>query len=416
MHSLLPETWRTFLRILLVDDAPDKLALIKSLVLSRDGGADSIEVAECGLDARERLAAKQFDLLLVDIALPFREGDAPDVRGGLNLLVELERSSRFFKPPNVLALTGYPELRVEFEQRFNNGVWSIDLFDPADSGWRDRLQAKLSYLRAAVRQSQEGSFDRDVVILTALASPELDFVRRIPWGFGHAESFDSVAYKYSGLLESGTREFSVDALAAPRMGMVAAATLASKVIQRLRPRLLIMAGICAGLPGEAELGDIIVADPTWDWQMGKYTLDSFEIQPDQIGAPLEVTQRFAVLRDDRHSLLNVADAFLGEKPSTIPAIRIGPMPSGSAVIASSDLADAVRKQNRKLVGFDMEMYGVYSAARDAAEPRPLVFGLKGVCDHADHYKNDKFQAYASHVAAGVLRIFLERYLAELVAA
>ena len=402
------------MKILLVDDSPEKIALVRSLISERCGESGTIDVAENGLQARELLSQKQFDLLIVDIALPFRAGDAPDVRGGLNLLVELERSTRFFKPANVLALTGFADLKLEFEQRFNNGVWSIDLFDPSDAGWRDRLQAKIDYLRQAVLQSRAQSFDFDVVIIAALTTPELDFVRRIPWDFGQAKSFDSVAFKYTGQIVSNGRQFKVCALAAPRMGMIASATLATKVIHSLRPKLLVMTGICAGLPGEAELGDVIVADPTWDWQMGKYTLESFEIQPDQIGAPLEITQRFAVLKDDRHALLGIADAFHGDKPLSIPSIKIGPLASGSAVIASGEQSESIKKQNRKLIGFDMEMYGIYSAARDCSEPRPLAFGLKTVCDHADHYKNDKYQAYASHVSAGVLKLFLERYLSEII--
>ena len=400
------------MKILVVDDSADKVGLLKALI-APDAANDELEIAQTGLEAREALSKRQFDLLIVDIAVPLRPGDPPDPKGGMNLLVELERSARFYKPANVLALTGYTELRAEFEAKFNNGVWNIDLYDASDSGWRDRLQAKLEYLRKATQQSKIGAYERDVCIITALQSPELDFVRRLPWSFGSAKAMDHVTYRYSGSFSSSGRSFSVDAVSAPRMGMVAAATLASKVVQTLRLRVLVMAGICAGVPKDTELGDVILADPTWDWQMGKYTLETFEIQPDQVSCPVEVSQRFAILRDDRHALLDISDQFAGEKPAGIPSIKIGPLASGSAVIATEEMVATVRRQNRKLIGFDMEMYGVYSALRDLPPPRPIVFGLKGVCDHADHYKNDKYQAYASHVSASVLRLFLERFYGEL---
>ena len=401
------------MRILIVDDSSDKISLIRGLIQGA-GGADSIVVAETGLAAREQLSSSQFDVLLVDIALPLRLGDTPDPKGGFNLLIELEKSTRLRKPANVIALTGYPELRAEFEQRFNDGMWAIDLCDPADSGWRDRLVAKLSYLRRSVMEASERRFDRDVCIITALKEPELDAVRRLPYGFGTAQAFDATTFRYSGTLTIGAREFSVDAVSAPRMGMVAAATLTSKIIYQLKPRIVIMVGICAGVRGETELGDVVVADPAWDWQMGKYTVESFQMQPDQIGCPLEVSQRFSALKDARQEILRIMDAYSGDKPSSFSDVKIGPMASGSAVIASADQASSIVLQNRKLLAFDMEMYGVLSAVRDSAGPRPLAFGIKAVCDHADHYKNDKYQAYAAHMSAGITDLFLRRYLTDFI--
>lgn len=401
------------MKILIVDDDNTKLQLLKSLVQGECGSNDAVDCELTGLAAREKLSQVQYDLLILDIALPFREGDQPDEKGGLNLLVELERSQRFKKPSNVLALTGFVALQDEFVTKFNNGVWGIDLYDPADAGWRERLAAKVKYLKSSLDQAKRRNFESDVCVVTALLSPELDFVRRVPWGFGPAEAFDSVSFRYPGQFSSHNKTFTVNAISAPRMGMVATATLVSKIICNLRPRLVIMAGICAGIPGEAELGELVMADPAWDWQMGKYTKETFEINPDQIGVSPEITEKFKILAQDSHTLLTLAEKFEGERPSSIPRIKPGPMASGSAVIANETIADDVRKQNRKLMAFDMEMYAVYSACRDAASPRPMFFGLKGVCDHADHYKNDKYQKYASHLSAGAIQLFLERYGADL---
>jgi nucleoside phosphorylase len=63
------------------------------------------------------------------------------------------------------------------------------------------------------------------------------------WHFGAAESLDQVSFLYRGQFCANGRDFSVTAAAAPRMGMVAAATLTQKMIQRVRPRLIAMTGI-----------------------------------------------------------------------------------------------------------------------------------------------------------------------------
>ena len=58
------------------------------------------------------------------------------------------------------------------------------------------------------------------------------------WHFGAAESLDQVSFLYRGQFCANGRDFSVTAAAAPRMGMVAAATLTQKMIQRVRLSVL----------------------------------------------------------------------------------------------------------------------------------------------------------------------------------
>ena len=81
----------------------------------------------------------------------------------------------------------------------------------------------------------------------------------------------------SGTITAEGKSFSVIAGAAPRMGMPASAVLASKIIAQFRPRFLAMVGICAGRHGKVGLGDVIVADPCWDWGSGK--IDSVGDRP-----------------------------------------------------------------------------------------------------------------------------------------
>ncbi|MGP0089074.1 MAG: response regulator [Xanthobacteraceae bacterium] len=71
------------MKILIVDDAAEKVAEVSSLLHSIGIAALQLDVASSGLEARERLSRAQYDLLLLDIKLPFREGDKPDRRGGL---------------------------------------------------------------------------------------------------------------------------------------------------------------------------------------------------------------------------------------------------------------------------------------------------------------------------------------------
>jgi nucleoside phosphorylase len=227
--------------------------------------------------------------------------------------------------------------------------------------------------------------------------------------------FRSNFFFLRGIILFGGREILCSSGGCPAYGHgVSGDFRPQSVISALRPRILAMVGICAGMRGSCEMGDLLVADPSWDWQMGKYAQDAFEIAPDQIGSPVEITQCLTVLRQDRSFLFNAAEAFPGEKPQNVPNILIGPVASGSAVLADESTAEAIKGQHRKLLGVDMELFGVYCAARDSSAPRPITFGIKGVCDFADHHKNDKYQAFAARMSARTIGTFAERYSKKLI--
>ena len=77
-------------------------------------------------------------------------------------------------------------------------------------------------------------------------------------------------------------------------------------------------------------------------------------------------------------------------------------------MASSETAKFVESQNRKVLGIEMEAYGVFCAAKEVSKPRPEVFVLKSIVDFANAEKVDAYHGYAAFTSARVLRIFVER--------
>jgi nucleoside phosphorylase len=94
-------------------------------------------------------------------------------------------------------------------------------------------------------------------------------------------------------------------------------------------------------------------------------------------------------------------------------MHIGPIASGSAVVADESVLPAILEQQRQLIGLEMEAYGLMAAAH-AASPKPIAFVLKSVCDFASAKKDDRFQAYAAYTSANALRVFLEKYIDEII--
>ena len=398
------------MKILIVDDNNQKLNRIRDLLDDAGALPDQIDVAMTGVDARRHLSQIQYDLLILDIALPMRSGNDPDRRGGIKLLEEIVERGNFRLPLSVVGLTAFEDLYEEFGSQFHSRLWTLDYYDASDTGWVEKLQAKVSYVLARKNQEEDGSYLTDLCVVTALRSPELDALRDLPWNWQGPHSLDEVGFYYHGTPLRSERAYSVVAAAAPRMGMVASALLAMKMILKFKPRYLCMVGVCAGVRGRSDIGDVIVADPAWDWQMGKFETSGFSFAPDQVDLPTQVTERFAQLAELKEFWFKAHSNFGGVKPSNIPTIKVGPVASGSAVLSDADFVEKIKKQHRQLLGLEMELYGVYTAARDAPYPQPIAIGIKGVSDFADDKKSDQYKAYAAYVSVQALSKFASMYV------
>lgn len=227
---------------------------------------------------------------------------------------------------------------------------------------------------------------------------------------------DDMTFVRRAVLQVGAKDYSIVAAAAPRMGMIATALLSAKLITRFRPRLIVMVGICAGVREKVNLGDVIFADTSWDWQSGKRVRDKenaeFAMDPHHLPAHEFLRSRAKQLQVDRASFAQIR-ADWPNPPAHDLRLHVGPVASGSAVLADGQTLTQIREQQRTLLGVEMEGYGLFAAAATADHPAPLAMVIKAVCDFADPDKNDEMQAYAAYTSANSLRLFLERYLPDI---
>ena len=138
-----------------------------------------------------------------------------------------------------------------------------------------------------------------------------------------------------------------------KMGSVTAATFATNMIHQCRPRLLAMAGICAGVRGKVNIGDAVAADISWDYQSGKETVDGFEPAPHQIPLNSALRRRLLALRDKTELFRKIKGRWPGERPDTEVQFVIGPFASGSTVIADKADLEKPISQHRQMVALDM---------------------------------------------------------------
>ena len=213
-----------------------------------------------------------------------------------------------------------------------------------------------------------------------------------------------------------------------RMGMPSTASLASRAIINFRPKFIIIIGIAAGVPKDTKIGDLLIASQAWDYGSGKLKLEKIsnedgsgqEISEDIFipygdHIPLEESVRNIMVKYKSNTLfLNSLKAGFEETNYELksPELHIGPFASGAAVIANEDKVASLIQLEGKLIGFDMEVFGVFAATRTlhsyGKDTKPI--SMKAVSDHGDSHKNNPnkelFQRYAAYISANFLKNYL----------
>jgi len=400
------------IKILVVEDEQEKRRLVSSALLACGGiSLDNLVLVSDGYEAKRQITQQKFDLLILDINIPKRADEQVTVGGGLDVLSFIKNSGKAIAPTYVIGLTAYSDGADAAQSAFAMPLWKLLIFSYSSDTWSVSIKEAVNYLRSnsGPPYFNDGrTYHCDVGIIVALEGEELDGIRRLPFDWNEYRiPHDSSRYLV-GTVRNPIRELKVVAVASPRMGLTPAAVTATKLISSFRPRLLAMTGICAGVRGKADLGDILVADPCFDWGGGKWLYDKATSQPRFEPAAyqwrLSESVRSAVrAAGDCSALMKaVHDAFLGKKPAAPPKLIIEAMASGAAVLQSSRSMQEVRAQHKNLVGIEMESYAVFCAAEYSSAPRPQVLSLKSVCDFGDDQKNDDFHEYAVFTSSDFL--------------
>lgn len=406
------------MKILIVDDTPQRYSRLIPLLESCGTDRSAIEFAVCTNDARSKLEGIYYDLVVVDILVPLWPDSDADSQHSIDFLAEMIEGDDLTRPGHIVGISADPSAATKALPAFSSYLWTVVAYSESDDEWLTQLINCVQYIGESKAGKAVPEHQVDLLVVCALSEPELSEVVRLPWGFKAARPIDDLTFVHEGQFSCGGRAYTVAAVSAARMGMISAGLTVSRVIERLRPRLVAMTGICAGVQGKANLGDVIFADPCWDWQSGKYLREaddsaSFAIAPHQLGPTAAARAHIEQIRADRPFLAAISVEGPDEPPA-VPKIIIGPMASGSAVIADAEIVSEIKSQNREVCGIEMECYGVFAAVENATAPKPKALALKAVCDFANPHKNDKIQRYAAYASARVMRELMERYFDRLV--
>lgn len=394
------------IRVLIVEDDLAKFGVLKSTVISAGVDEKQVDHAFNTADAIALCRQYRFDLLLLDVNFP-RRFDGLSLRGeGLAFLHRLQRDHEANRPKHIVGVTAYADVVEEFGDTFADQVWTLIYYSAANDRWVGQVKAKVEYvtaLKTSENFTDGSTYGVDVAVVCALPDVEWKAIKALPCGWQPLRVPHDQTRYISGSIEIADRSISIVSAAAPRMGMPSAAVLASKIITNFRPRMIAMTGICAGRGGKSQLGDVIIADPSFDWGSGKIDTHEgkprFRPSPHQLDLDVDVAETLREMFDDVGLCAKIRERC----PSTLGRgdlkVHIAPMASGASVVANSSTFEGLLDKNRDVMALEMEAYGVFAAAAGCSKPRPLPLVMKAVCDFADENKADDAQAFAAAASA-----------------
>jgi len=333
-------------------------------------------------DYTRAIAKTKFDLILLDLVVP-RSGKDDTVEDHHDQLVSTTRDyeSKSFLTPAIV-LTRHTEDSGDFVYDLNAVDINVIPFN-GHGAWKEALKLKL--LAAQPKQKYE------FVIVCAL-DKEINAFDGLTDTWGAVKTI-------SGLV---CREVQIDTykgviVRAHRMGLVAAAVVATMALERFEPRLICMSGICGGILGESRIYDLLVTQTCHQHDAGKWSGAGFKSEHYDVQLDVDVRNKLLELCSDaglKVFLLEGLDAGKSELPDEMEWLTCNiqadaPTSSGSAVIAEDGKTSSLASGQRKLAGFDMEIYSIYEAARHATN-KPAFFAAKTVVDDGCKNKGDQF--------------------------
>lgn len=368
------------MKIMLIEDNIGKREAISSHLIKRGINEADIIHAKNMTDFASKLNS-DIGLFIIDCKLPsLDEGHAaPNGRAILEAIIKAGKNDA-----QLLAISSYPadfpRLRKVFESH------GCILADYANTeGWKSTLDHLLIQLNKNIKL--------DFLIFCALQEERNPYVALIPGKNVIRAGIDFYDIKIAG--RSGA------VVLLPKMGLVNAAVTASLCIDRYKPTLVGMSGICGGFDKRANLGQIFISDMVYEYQSGKWTTDGFKQEPYQVQTDHLLSVELNALSNQVGLITELEQGFSGNRPSTTYKPEMGIYTSGSAVIADKSLLVDIEAIHRKVNALDMEVFAIHRAA-ELSPYKPRCICAKTVVDLCNKKKDDKIHPYGSYVSAKFL--------------
>lgn len=405
------------MKVLIIHDRASVADEIELVLHKTVADLAPVDKAEDYYVARKSLESKIYDLVVVDLTLPYFKGrgDEPTFEAADNLLHELFVHETLNIPGDVIGITRDEKALKAVKNNLSQHLMVTIEEDNAGT-WKEQLADKVRYAFRALNTRYVGINQHhgcDLLVITAI-DKELDPYRQ-RFSFSEIEHFRGAflfGFKAGGAPRKGI------AFSAGRSGQPAAASFAQALITMFRPKLALMSGYCGAVSTsddpekrKVKLGDLIIFEASYAWDYGKWleeqengkTVSYFRSRPEPIdirNQPIHDSVR-NLMRSEFNTdplLLNEVTRLSKGKLQSFSMHR-GPVASGSAVVTNDAIVSQIRGLNEAMLGVDMESYGFYHAAETTRVVRPQFLCLKAASDFCNGEKGDELQEACSLISA-----------------
>ena len=407
------------INVLIIDDNVTKANQVKDAIIAGYNIPDDmIDMATSQSEGREKMTEKAYDVVVLDLVLPFGKGEDPEPDGGVKFLKLLEQNSSLKLPLQVIGLTQYEEEYEKRKEEFNNFLFQLVLRKQGDSSWRDDVLRAIGFISRA-KQSMYDTINRrdkyDILILCALREEFNELLS----AFGGKDKWTKVKVAeneynaYEMIIESAAmKQYRVLAFCINQAGMVATSAMASYLARWCTPKCVFMTGITGGIDRDGiKRGDVIVAESVQDYATGKITEYNDEIQLlheiHQLPVNPKLLSQILEYASDEASVakmnVSIRKMHLQQNDEEY-RVYSAPTVCGPFVMASEQMVEQLKAESRKISAIDMEGFGLMTTSYLLNIP---AVWIKGVSDMANMQKDDRYHTLASYASAALLYGFIK---------
>jgi nucleoside phosphorylase len=307
-------------------------------------------------------------------------------------------------------------------------------FGNAADGDIDRLEVEARrYYRTLVELWPFAAVSKaDFAVITIREDENASVLRRLPNTTIIAGK--NLSYAFGTLSSNCGKHVSVSCVRTPAQGPGAAQDTARSIIEDLNPRWIAVVGICGAVPdNEFTLGDVIVASRLHAFTIGALEEGKPPEMSDQGGPMSREAENFVGLikalepqvdgwqsdasisfprpgvslkpanfygPDDirRRNREILKGHFGGRSVRSHPIVTTRPLAAGHLLVKDTGILEGWRKSARHIAGVEMELPGIYEAARRIRKEYPIL-AVRGISDIVGFKRSAEWTRYACETAA-----------------
>lgn len=250
--------------------------------------------------------------------------------------------------------------------------------------------------------------------LAALAIP--DSVRK-------KDQDGTIYYRWTVHSELQLRDYELVLVCIGTAGITSAAAVTSAIIERFRPRVVVLMGIAAGIRDKLKVGEVIFSERVIAYEPAALVRSSEgtsyeEPRPDVEQLPYAILQDVANYQPDLERIRRHFEAIGGTFPRapsgkeeeynanvvSTPVVKLRTIASGEKLLRDPTILQGFRQLHGKAEVGEMEAAGFVEACRQAGIGWLVI---RGISDFGDELKDDRFHTFAAQMAAVVLVDFIK---------